>query len=337
MSPESQVVLTAAVSAGAVGLVGWIAVRAAGRRSVRLAAVLAAATTVAAVTAGVIATAARMFLSPHDLAVVLIVCAVAGVVAVAVGLALARQVGELQAESVRLTEQAQRDAVVEASRRDLVAWVSHDLRTPLAGLRAMAEALEDGVAEDPPRYHRQIRVEVDRLSSLVDDLFELSRLQAGSLSLAYERVLAADLVSDAIAAADPLAKAEGVRLDGSASGPLAVRADGRELSRALSNLVVNAIRHTPADGAVHIDARPLADGEGVVLSVSDGCGGIPDREIERVFDVAWRGSEERDGHAGGGLGLAIVRGIAEAHGGVVDVTNVDGGCRFELRIPATAG
>ena len=245
----------------------------------------------------------------------LVVCSVAGLVAVAVGMALGGQVRDLQAEAVRLAEQRDRDAALEASRRDLVAWVSHDLRTPLAGLRAMAEALEDGVAEDPARYHRQMRVEVDRLSGLVDDLFELSRIQAGALSLAYEQVLAADLVSDTIAASDALARAGGVRLAGTASGPLPVRADGRELGRALANLVVNAIRHTPTDGSVTVSAQPTDDGASVVLTVTDGCGGIPEGDLDRVFDVAWRGNTERNAQAGGGLGLAIVRGIAEAHGG----------------------
>jgi signal transduction histidine kinase len=337
MTTDLEVVLTAALSAGAVGLLGWWVVRMTGRRSIRLAAVVAAVTTVLAVAAGVIATASRMFLSHHDLGVVLVVCSVAGLVAIAVGMALGRQVRDLQAEAARLAEQRARDAALEASRRDLVAWVSHDLRTPLAGLRAMAEALEDGVAEDPARYHRQMRVEVDRLSGLVDDLFELSRIQAGALSLAYEQVLAADLVSDTIAAADPLAKAGGVRLAGTASGPLPVRADGRELGRALANLVVNAIRHTPTDGSVTVSANPTDEGDAVVLAVTDGCGGIPDRDLDRVFDVAWRGNAERNAEAGGGLGLAIVRGIAEAHGGAVAVHNVEGGCRFELRIPATAG
>ncbi len=337
MNSDAQVVLTAAASAGAVGLVGWWVVRMAGQRSVRWAALAASITTVAAVAAGVIATSRRMFLSEHDLGVVLVVCAVAGVVAIAVGVALARQVGALQAESLRLAEQRERDAALEASRRELVAWVSHDLRTPLAGLRAMAEALEDGVADDPARYHRQMRLEVDRLSGLVDDLFELSRIQAGALSLAYERLLAADLVSDTIAAADPLARAGGVHLQGSATGPLPLRADGRELGRALANLVVNAIRHTPAEGAVIVTAEGAPGGDDVVLAVTDGCGGIEADELDRVFDVAWRGNTERNAEAGGGLGLAIVRGIAEAHGGEVDVRNVDGGCRFELRIPATAG
>ncbi len=335
MTPDLQVVLTAAVSAGAVGLLGWVAVRQVGRHSIRWAAVLAAITTVLAVTVGVIATATRMFLSQHDLGVVLIVCAVAGLVAIGVGTALGRQVGQLQSEAVRLAEQRERDVALESSRRELVAWVSHDLRTPLAGLRAMAEALEDGVAEDPARYHRQMRLEVDRLSGLVDDLFELSRIQAGALSLAYEQILASDLVSDTIAATDALAQAGHVRLSGAATGPLPVRADGREVGRALSNLVVNAIRHTPADGAVTVTAEGRADG-GVVLSVTDSCGGIPDIDLERVFDIAWRGNAERNLSAGGGLGLAIVRGIAEAHGGAVDVRNVGGGCRFELVIPAAS-
>ncbi len=335
MSPDTQVVLTAAVSAGAVGLIGWWVVRMVGRRSVRWAAVAAAVTTVLAVTAGVIATSSRMFLSEHDLGVVLIVCAVAGVVAIVVGMALGHQVRDLEAEAVRLADQRDRDAALEASRRDLVAWVSHDLRTPLAGLRAMAEALEDGVAEDPARYHRQMRIEVDRLSGLVDDLFELSRIQAGALSLAYERVLTADLVSDSIAAADPLARASGVRLSGTAAGPLPMTADGRELGRALANLVGNAIRHTPSDGSVTVSA--FASGaDAVLLTVTDECGGIDADDLGRVFDVAWRGSLERRSDAGGGLGLAIVRGIAEAHGGGVQVQNVEGGCRFELRIPTAA-
>lgn len=333
MSPDLQVVLTAAVSAGAVGLLGWIAIYLVGRHSIRWAAVVAAVTTVLAVTVGVIATASRMFLSSHDLGVVLIVCAVAGLVAVCFGMALGRQVGHLQSEAVRLADQRERDVALETSRRELVAWVSHDLRTPLSGLRAMAEALEDGVAEDPARYHRQMRLEVDRLSGLVDDLFELSRIQAGALSLAYEQVLAADLVSDTIAATDALAQEGRVRLTGTASGPLPIRADGRELGRALSNLVVNAIRHTPADGTVTVTAQGAPDG-GVVLSVTDSCGGIPDSELARVFDVAWRGNAERNLSAGGGLGLAIVRGIAEAHGGAVDVRNVGEGCCFELVIPA---
>src|SRR5690606_10833027 len=147
------------------------------------------------------------------------------------------------------------ERALERSRRDLVAWVSHDLRTPLAGLRAMAEALEDGVAEDPGRYHKQMRVEVDRLTRMVDDLFELSRIHADALQLSFSQVSLPDLVSDTLAGADALAKAKGIKLFGRAGNvPAWVRADQRELSRVMSNLVANAIQHTPDDGTVVVEA-----------------------------------------------------------------------------------
>ncbi len=232
---------------------------------------------------------------------------------------------------------------MEESRRELVSWVSHDLRTPLAGLRAMTEALEDGMAEDPARYHLQMRHEVDRMVRMVDDLFELSRIQAGLLEPALEPVHVGDLVSEAIAGADPIARSVGVHLGGSVEDGLTVNGDAAGLSRVVGNLVVNAIRHTPADGVVAI--RGERRGDEVVLSVSDGCGGIPDEDLERVFDLAWRGSAARTpdrdpDRAGGllgsgaGLGLAIVRGIVEAHHGAVDVRNEQPGCRFLIRLPA---
>jgi signal transduction histidine kinase len=231
-----------------------------------------------------------------------------------------------------LAEAGERQRLLELSRRELVAWVSHDLRTPLAGLRAMAEALEDGMAEDPDRYHRQMRREVDRLSHLVDDLFELSRIQAGALVLTMETVDVGHLVADVVSGTRPLADAGGVRL-GATVAPISLRADAAGLGRVLGNLVVNAIRHTPADGAVEVVA---AESQGdVVLSVSDRCGGLPPADRERVFDAGWRGTTARtpgpDG--GAGLGLAIARGIVEAHHGTICVLDGDGGCRFEVRLP----
>ncbi len=243
---------------------------------------------------------------------------------------------ELAATSSRLAESRERERALERSRRELVAWVSHDLRTPLAGLRAMAEALEDGVAADPARYYVQMRQAVERLTGMVGDLFELSRIHAGALRLSLQQVWLADLVDDAVAGAHPLAQARRVRLAADIHAPLAVRADAREMSRALTNLVVNAIRHTPGDGTVRVEAGHL-DGF-AVLTVTDACGGIPEAHLERLFDVAWRGSDARtpDPYAGAGLGLAIVRGIVEAHSGEVDVRNITGGCRFEVRLPVPA-
>ncbi len=250
---------------------------------------------------------------------------------------------ELASATRRLAESRARETRLEEARRELVSWVSHDLRTPLAGMRAMTEALEDGMAPDPERYHRQIRAEVDRMVRMVDDLFELSRIHAGVLPLAPERVLVGDLISEAIAGADPVARARGVRLDGSVEDGLEITADPGGLSRVLANLVMNGIRHTPADGLVEIQARAVEGG--VELSVTDGCGGIAEDDRARVFDVAWQGGAARTPDladvptARAGLGLAIVKGIVEAHRGNVSVENVTDpapgvGCRFLVVLPA---
>ncbi|GAA3100954.1 HAMP domain-containing sensor histidine kinase [Streptomyces echinatus] len=315
---------------------------------------------------GTLAVAWAMFLSPHDLTVVTTVVAMAAVVSLVTALILGRWVvarsrelamaarsfgdggdfaapaapataelaevsRELAATSARLAESRERERMLETSRRELVAWISHDLRTPLAGLRAMAEALEDGVADDPDRYLKQIRAEVERLDGMVGDLFELSRIHAGTLPLSPSRISLYDLVGDALAGAGPLARAHGVRLVGDRVAPVPVEVDAKEMSRVLGNLLVNAIRRTPADGTVAVVAERSPDG--VVLSVTDGCGGIPEEDLPRVFDTGWRGTDARTPPAGAGLGLAIVRGIVEAHQGRASVRNIPGGCRFEVTLP----
>jgi signal transduction histidine kinase len=241
---------------------------------------------------------------------------------------------ELAVTAERLTESRAREHALDQSRRELVAWVSHDLRTPLAGLHAMAEALTDGMASDPDRYHRQIRAEVGRLARMVDDLFELSRIEAGTLRLSPGQIAVEDLVNDTLASTEALARARGVRLTGETGAPLVIHADPQELSRALTNLLINAIRHTPAEGTVHVMASPQPGG--ALLAVADGCGGIPEADLARVFDMAWRGTYacDPDTDGGAGLGLAIVRGIVEAHQGQVSVVNTRDGCRFEVRLPA---
>jgi len=335
MSAWASVVLVAVVTSAAVGVLGVGLLRRVQHRSMSAALLVATTTGVVAVVVGVVATAQAMFLSPHDLAVVLVVCGVAGAVAFATGLLLSRRVKAIEQQSLDLAERHARADEAERTRRELVSWVSHDLRTPLAGLRAMAEALEDGVATDPARYHRQMRREVDRLSGMVDDLFELSRLQSGSLNLAMTHVALQDVVGDVLDATEPLAREHGVRLSASAE-PVGVIADGRELTRALSNLVTNAIRHTPGEGSVAVTAA--RDRGWAVLSVTDGCGGIDDADVHRLFDVGWRGTAARTPAPddGAGLGLSIVQGIVEAHEGTVDVANVPGGCCFEVRLPLVA-
>ncbi len=369
MSRDLPVVVgIAAAWSGAVGLAGLLLLRRLRHGSLSSLVFSVAVVSVLATVAGVVGTAQAMFFSPHDYQVALLVCVVAGLVGIGLALVLAGQVlagtraltdavkgmgehgafhlaarpptaelammaEELERASRRQQESRAREEALEASRRELVAWVSHDLRTPLAGLRAMAEALEDGVAASPARYHAQMRLEVERLAGMVDDLFELSRIHAGALNLSLEPVSLEDVVSDTLSGADALAQARGVRLRGRAEHPLPVHADAGELSRALTNLVVNAIRHTPGDSAVDVVAE--RSGDAAVLAVTDACGGIPEADLDRVFDVAWRGTDARTpGPQGGaGLGLAIVRGIVEAHRGSVDVANTGGGCRFEVRLP----
>lgn len=373
MSDQVEIVLIALAWSGAVAVLGALALRTLRNRSLRASLLTLCLTTVAAVIAATVGTAHAMFLSDHDFEVVVLVSVVVAFLMAGVSGLLAhnlaegsrtlteltRAIGdvdslapepvarrapvssellhlshELDAARIRLAESRAREVALETSRRELVAWVSHDLRSPLAGIRAMAEALEDGVAEDPARYRKQIRMEVDRLAGLVDDLFELSVIQAGALKLSLDRISLSDVVSDTLAGADALARERGIALRGCAPSDVAVRADGRELSRLMHNLVVNAIRHTPSEGAVEISLE-ARDGK-ATIAVTDGCGGIPEEDLPRVFDVAWRGTHARTpGDDGGaGLGLAIVRGIVDAHAGEITVENTDGGCRFEVSLPA---
>jgi signal transduction histidine kinase len=242
---------------------------------------------------------------------------------------------ELDLSARRLAESRQREQALERSRRELVAWVSHDLRTPLAGMRAMAEALEDGISEDPDRYHKQMRLEVDRLSAMVDDLFELSHIQAGPIGLNLAILGLSDLVSDAVAGAEPIARAHGVALTGRATGHPMVQVDAQQISRVLGNLIDNAIRHSPGDTGVSVTVASDSRAEQAVVAVEDGCGGIPAEDLQRVFDTGWRANVARSPgpDAGAGLGLAIVRGIVEAHAGTVTASNTASGCKFEIRLP----
>lgn len=246
---------------------------------------------------------------------------------------LASQVDML---SGKLEELRARERSLEKSRRELVAGVSHDLRTPLAAVRAMAEALEDGVVSaeaEVAQYHRRIGKEIDRVSQLVDDLFELSRIEAGSLQLRLAPVALDDLISEALAQAAPLADQEGVRLEGHVREPLPeLRLSEPHVFRVLTNLLDNAIRHTPRGGRVSLEAG--RDEDGVWVSVRDECGGVSDEDLPRLFEPGFRGKASHAPDGGSGLGLAIVRGLVGAHGGTTSVRNEDHGCRFTVSLPA---
>jgi signal transduction histidine kinase len=302
---------------------------------------------VVAVALGSLAAAKAMFVSSHDLSALVVVVVGAGTAGLLGALALAAELDRTRSRVAAMTE---RERALESSRRELVAWVSHDLRTPIAGIRAMVEALDDGVVADPDevhRYHVRLVTEADRLARLVDDLFELSRIEADALALTLERVPLGEVVSDAVASAAVMADAKGVRLvgredtAGGSGGPgapggsrsVTVAGSAPELTRVVRNLLDNAIRHTPPGGVVEV-AVGRYDGRAEV-SVRDGCGGIPAEDLDRVFDLAYRGDAARTPSAtgGAGLGLAIARGFVEAHRGDIAVRNEPGGCRFVVHLP----
>jgi signal transduction histidine kinase len=372
MNETFELVLLAAGAAAVAAIAGALVLRALRRRSLGAQAAAVAVAAVVGVGGGAWFGARAMFLSEHDLWALGVILMASGAVGVLTALVLGRRVGaasqalvdvarrigdgdvkpsvpdpgapqelarlhhELELTSQRLDQARAREQALDASRRELVAWVSHDLRTPLAGIRAIVEALEDGVVDDPDtvsRYYATLRREADRLAELVDDLFELSRAQSGVLELHMERVSLGDLVSDALAGASPVAAAKGVRLEGRLDGPPAeLEVSASEVLRALRNILENAIRHTPSDGTVTVEAG--RDDAGAYVSVVDTGGGIPEKDLPRVFEVAFRGDTARTpGDAGAGLGLAIARRFVEAHRGDITVRNENGGCRFTVRLP----
>ena len=282
------------------------------------------------------------FMYTSALALTATACLLIAIVVIPVVIYLGRRIalGALAADRERAAERA-----AEASRRQLVAWVSHDLRTPLAGIRAMSEALEDAVVVDPVEiadYARRISSETTRLSMMVDDLFELSRINAGALALTFGPVSTEDLVAQAMETAAPAAERQGVHLTAFSAEPgwPTVQGSDPELMRVLRNLLVNAIRHTPSDHTIEVVAGQTADY--AWLAVQDECGGIDPDDLPRVFDVAFSGAAARTPRGGvathgtgAGLGLAIARGLVEAHGGDISVQNHGPGCRFEVR-PAGA-
>ncbi len=315
----------------------------------------------------VVAGAQAMFLSGHDLSILLTMLLFAALLAVGFSLygaaPMSRRIERVRAATARLaagepeTEvpvdgrdeigdltrdfnrmaralevAAKREREMEGARRDLIAAVSHDLRTPLASTRALVEALADGVASDPEtqaRYLHSARRELTHLSRLVDDLFELVRIDAGMLQLDLERASLHDLISDTLSSFQPQARRQGVDLVGEISGDVdPVLINPPRLQRVLYNLISNALRHTPADGTVSLLAEPR--GEMVRVEIADTGEGIAPEDLPRVFERSFRGekSRTREGStedSGTGLGLAIARGLIEAHGGEIGAENRRGG------------
>ena len=315
-----------------------------------------------------------MFASPHDLLLAIVLLIFAGGIAMILGYFLSSTIterilslqhaaeklaqGDLEtrvpvngrdelsalsvtfnqmAEQLQAADQQQRD--LENLRRDLVAWASHDLQTPLASIRAILEALSDGVVDEPDmvkRYLQTAQRDVMSLSALMDDLFQMSQLDAGGFPLSRAPSSLSDLVSDTLESFSELAYRESVKLEGQVEPDVdPVFMDTQAIGRVLNNLISNALRHTHAGGEIRVHAWRTTSG--VNVSVRDTGEGIPVQDIPHIFERFYRGDASRSrnrGTGGAGLGLAIAQGIVHAHGGDIRVESQPGkGTQFTFYIP----
>ena len=242
---------------------------------------------------------------------------------------------------VQLQEGERQQREIEILRRDLVAWAGHDLRTPLTSIRAIIEALADGMVNDEDtrlRYLRTAQRDIQSLSHLIDDLFEMAQADAGGLKLEQEQGSMADLISDTLERFSAQARQQGIVLEGSvATGADSVRMDIQRIGRVLSNLVINALRHTPSNGRITITSA--LQGDAILVRVQDTGEGIRPEDLPFVFERFYRGEKSRSRSTGGaGLGLAIAKGIVEAHGGNIGIESQPGeGTQVWFTIPPTTG
>lgn len=321
----------------------------------------------------VLVLAGLMFVNQHDLALSLVLMLFAAIIATSYGLFVSASVTD---HLRRLAETAQkvaegdlgarapvtgRDEVAQAAmafnemaaqleraaaerreveqlRRDLIAWTSHDLRTPLTSIRAMIEALHDGVVEDEDtirRYYQTIRADIVSLNALIDDLYELAQLEAGGLDMDRAPASLRDLISDALESFQALARKRGITVTGEVEAgidPVSVNAE--KIGRVLNNLIGNAVKYTPAEGEVRV--RAWRDSDGVHVTVEDSGPGFAEEDLPRVFEQFYRGEEARSRATGGaGLGLAIANAIVEGHEGHMSAGNrPEGGAIVGFSIPA---
>jgi signal transduction histidine kinase len=353
VGPELSAVGISAGVTAATAVVGAAALSLAARRSPSRAALGAPLVIVVALASGVAAATRSMLIAEDNYRNLVFVLLAGAPVAVGIGILLARRVQAIERDSLRAAADRERAELLESSRRETIRWLSHDVRTPLAGIRLLAEAdLAEtlGAQEEPTGAARplptltqaatagrrtrdeQIIREVDRIDAMVDDIAELSRLHADPAALlarAHDVVPLADVVSDAVAAVAPLAEAADVVIRDAGQSDVVIRCDARALTRAVVNLLRNAVQHTPAGGTIAV-ASDLAGGR-PGIAVTDACGGIADTDLPHLFEVGWRGSDARPG-GGGGLGLAIVRAIADGHGGTVQARNTPDGTGCTVRL-----
>ena len=313
--------------------------------------------------AAVLATGLVMF-ATHDFEKIALVAVVSALVALALAVALGQRMlkplanlraasrrlagGDLSARapqegprellelSTSFNEMAAGLEQLFDARRELVAWASHDLRTPLASLRAMVETLEDGLAT-PDEYLPAIRTQTEILSGLVEDLFDLAMIDAGALTLELRDEPLGELVEDCLEALGPEARSREIRLESrlGADDP-EVRVAPDKVRRVLLNLLTNAVRHAPPRGAVVVVVE--RDTDYVVVAVEDDGDGLANVAEQRMFERFWRDDESRARASGGaGLGLAIAQGLIQAHGGEIWAENRrEGGARVAFTLPLAA-
>ena len=372
-APERLLLCVALLGTGAAGVgVAALVQRWAPRVALRGQLMIFGMTGLVLLIANVAVAAALMFLSSHDLSLLFVLCGYALATTIGpaqiMGRGLSRRIEQIEAAARRVaggelaarvpvagddevaalarefnrmadaleSSNARRDRI-EQSRRDLFAAISHDLRTPLATIRVMVEAMSDGIVDDEATRQRYLHTasnEIQRLSGLIDDLFELTTIESGELHLRLETLRMEDVVAEAIDAFRPQVDRAGIHIAFEPSAETStVYADPNRIGRVLYNLLQNAIRHTPHDGTIVLRTRTA--GDAVEVIVADSGEGIASEDLPHVFERFYRGEKSRNRERGGsGLGLSIARGIVEAHGGAIRVESVAGqGTRFAFTVP----
>jgi signal transduction histidine kinase len=369
MRPSSaDRLLLVAVFAGvtAVAVLTAVITRRVTARSLRRAVVGIVVSAIGVAAFAVLSAAASMFLSGHDLRLVLVALGfgvVSGLVLAwsltgtlladlhAVGLAARRAAGgsrdartgvdrpdevgdvarALDDLIERLDAAEQQRARTESARREFLAATSHDLRTPLTALRGAIEALQDGVADDPDRYLRAMQRDIEYLGSLVDDLWLLTQIELGEVRLQLESLDLAELADEAVEALGPAARSRDIRMQLQVEGPVPLTGGARELGRVLRNLLDNAIRHSPPGSTVIVEVLAAPQPQ---VCITDAGPGFPEGFGERAFEAFTRADTARVRNGtGAGLGLAIARGFVQAHGGTIGIAEGPGG-RVVVRLPA---
>lgn len=316
-------------------------------------------------------TARLMFIEPHDLLLGTVLLVFAGAIAMALGYLLsssfldriqsldqaAKKIAEgnlstripvdgrdeladlaltFNKMASQLEEASERRKQLDALRKELIAWIGHDLQTPLASVSAVIQALADGMVEDPKmeaRYYATAKKNISALSGLIDDMFQMAQIDAGGLDLNYEYVSIRDLISDTIESFSEIVKRKEINLTGRVAPEIGlVPIDPQRINRVLNNLVDNAVRHTPEKGTVEVCANKTD--QGLIVEVIDSGMGIPDEDLPFIFDLFYRGEVSRHStKAGTGLGLAIAKGIIEAHSGTIGVESNSHQTKFTFTLP----